>query len=63
MYDTYTKKGDMSNPSKYRGISVTPILLKIVEHILNNRQNPLLECTQVRLQNRFAEKNSSMVRG
>ena len=49
MYDTYTKKDDMSNPSNYRGISVTPILLKIVEHILNNRQNPLLECTQSRL--------------
>ena len=26
-----------ANPSNYRGISVTPVILKIIEHILSNR--------------------------
>ena len=40
------KKGDATNPSNYRGISVTPVILKIVEHIVSNRHNPHLESTQ-----------------
>ncbi|MEW8542502.1 MAG: hypothetical protein AB2693_03125, partial [Candidatus Thiodiazotropha sp.] len=31
------KKGDPSDPGNYRGITVTPVLLKVLEHILNNR--------------------------
>ena len=54
------KKGDSANPSNYRGISVTPILLKVVEHILNTRQKPLLEPTQSVLQKGFTENTSSM---
>ena len=54
------KKGDKTNPSNYRGISVTPILLKIMEHILNSRQKPVLELTQSKLQKGFTEKTSSV---
>ena len=54
------KKGDATNPSNYRGISVTPVILKIVEHILSNRHNPHLQSTQSRLQKGFTEKTSSM---
>ena len=35
------KQGDTANPSNYRGISVTPILLKVVEHILYTRQKTI----------------------
>ena len=28
------KKGDTGDPGNYRGITVTPVLLKILEHIL-----------------------------
>ena len=54
------KKGDTANPSNYRGISVTPILLKVVEHILNHRHNPALLNTQSKLQKGFTEKTPSM---
>ena len=54
------KKGDATNPSNYRGISVTPVILKIVEHILSNRHNPHLQSTQSRLQKGFTDKTSSI---
>ena len=54
------KKGDTSNPSNYRGISVTPILLKVLELVLNNRHNLTLKHSQSRLQKGFTEKTSSM---
>ena len=54
------KKGDATNPSNYRGISVTPVILKIVEHILSSRHNPSLQTTQSRLQKGFTENTSSM---
>lgn len=44
------QKSDMANQSDYRGISVTPILLKVAEHILNYRRNPALLKTQFKLQ-------------
>ena len=44
------KKGDVSDPGSYRGITVTPVLLKILEHILNNRHNQNLDRTQSKLQ-------------
>ena len=33
------KKGDPTNPGNYRGITVTPVLLKVLEHVLNRRHN------------------------
>ena len=47
------KKGDTSDPGNYRGITVTPVLLKILEHILNTRHNDIFSCTQSRLQRGF----------
>ena len=54
------KKGDITNPANYKGISVTPIYLKILGHILNNRHNQLLRYYQSKLQKGFTEKTSSM---
>ena len=47
---TIFKKGDKSDPSNYRGITVTPVIFKILEHILNERQNIILLETQSKLQ-------------
>ena len=54
------KKGGTTNPSNYKGISVTPILLKVLEHVLNNRHNQILKHSQSRFQKGFTEKTSSM---
>ena len=48
------KKGDPTDPGNYRGITVTPVLLKILEHVVNSRHNEILETTQSRLQKSFA---------
>ena len=40
------KKGDPTNPGNYRGITVTPVLLKVLEHILNTRHNKISKTTQ-----------------
>ena len=49
------KKGDSSDPGNDRGITVTPVLLKVLEHILNFRHNRILESTQSRLQKGFTK--------
>lgn len=54
------KKGDPSNPGNYRGITVTPVLLKILEHILNARHNRIYQDTQSRLQKGFTSGCSSL---
>ena len=54
------KKGDPSNPGNYRGITVTPVLLKVLEHVLNRRHNKILEETQSRLQKGFTQGCSSL---
>ena len=54
------KKGDPSNPGNYRGITVTPVLLKILEHILNARHSQILMNTQSRLQKGFTPGCSSL---
>ena len=55
------KKGDRSNPAHYRGITVTPVILKILEHILSERHNKILQTTQSKLQKGFTAGSSSMV--
>ena len=54
------KKGDTSDPGNYRGITVTPVLLKVLEHILNTRHNEIFLSTQSRLQRGFTEGCSSI---
>ena len=54
------KEGDPSNPGNYRGITVTPVLLKVLEHVLNRRHIKILEETQSRLQKGFTQGCSSM---
>ena len=54
------KKGDPSNPGNYRGITVTPVLLKILEHIINARHSLTLQNTQSRLQKGFTPGCSSL---
>ena len=55
------KKGDRSNPANYRSITVTPVILKILEHILSERHNKVLHKTQSNLQKGFNAGSSSMV--
>ena len=54
------KKGDTCDPGNYRGITVTPVLLKILEHVLNARHNEIFLSTQSRLQRGFTEGCSSI---
>ena len=39
------RKGDPSNPGNYRGITVTPVILKILEHVINARHNKIYQDT------------------
>ena len=52
------KKGDPSIPGNYRGITVTPVLLKLLEHVLNNRHKKILRPSQSLLQTGFTEGTS-----
>ena len=54
------KKGDSTDPGNYRGITVTPVLLKVFEHVLNCRHNKILGKTQSRLQKGFTSGCSSL---
>ena len=54
------KKGDPTDPGNYRGITVTPVLLKVLEHVVNSRHNEILETTQSRLQKGFTSGCSSL---
>ena len=54
------KKGDPTLPGNYRGITVTPVILKVLEHILNHRHNKILEPTQSWLQKGFTQGCSSL---
>ncbi|MEW8544220.1 MAG: reverse transcriptase family protein, partial [Candidatus Thiodiazotropha sp.] len=54
------KKGDDTDPGNYRGITVTPVLLKILEHVLNTRHNKILIESQSRLQRGFTQGSSSI---
>ncbi|MEW8547096.1 MAG: hypothetical protein AB2693_26575, partial [Candidatus Thiodiazotropha sp.] len=53
------KKGEKTNPANYRGITVTSIILKVVEHILNKRHNARLGESQSHLQKGFTAGSSS----
>ncbi|KAH3842228.1 hypothetical protein DPMN_115724 [Dreissena polymorpha] len=50
--------GSLQNPDYYREITVTSILLKVVEHILNARHRPVFMKTQSRLQSGFTRSTS-----
>ena len=54
------KKGEKTDPANYRGITVTSILLKVVEHIMNKRHNLILGESQSRLQKGFTAGSSSI---
>ena len=47
------KKGDSSDSANYRGITVTTVLLKVIEHVLNIRHNAILDAFQSRSQKGF----------
>lgn len=47
------KKGEVANPSNYRGITVTSVIQKDLEHIMNKRHNLILDKMQTRLQKGF----------
>jgi hypothetical protein len=53
------KKGPPDDPGNYRGISVTPIILKVLEHILRMRHEETFRDTQSNLQTGFTKGTSS----
>ena len=54
------KQGDRSDPANYRGITVTTVFLKVIEHVLNIRHNAILDASQSRLQKGFTSGRSSI---
>ena len=48
------KSRDKADPANYRGITVTTVVLKVIEHILNRLHNPILEKSQSVLQKGFS---------
>lgn len=44
------KQGNMQDPANYGGITVTPIIITVLEHVFDKRHNHILEPTQSRLQ-------------
>ena len=54
------KKGGVTDPGNYRDITVTPVLLKILERILNNRHSEILDKTQSKLQRGLTQGCSSL---
>jgi hypothetical protein len=53
------KKGATNIPTNYRGITVTSIILKVLEIIHGNQVNPKLQLTQSKLQGGFTTGSSS----
>ena len=53
------KKGSPEDPGNYRGISVTPIILKVLEHIFRTRHDKILQASQSSLQTGFTKGTSS----
>ena len=54
------EKGEKTDPANYRGITMTSVLLKITEHILNKRHTNILEKSQSQLQKGFTPGSSSI---
>ena len=54
------KKGEPTEPGSYRGITVTPVILKVQEHFLNNRHSKILEPSQSRFERGFTSGCSSL---
>ena len=54
------KKGDLSGPCNYRGISLTPIAAKIFNKLILNRLVPALDHLLRRNQNGFRRKRSTI---
>ena len=55
------KTGKPDNPSNYRGISITPVILKVLEQILSSRHEQIFIETQSKLQYGFTERKSSLM--
>ena len=53
------KKGVRSDPANYREITVTTVLLKVIEHVLNKRHNAIMDLSQSRLQKGFTSGRPS----
>ncbi len=53
------KDRDAKQPNNYRGITVTPILGKVIEKLIQRRIEPILSTTQNRLQKGFTKGCSS----
>ena len=56
----FKKKGSNLNAKTYRGITVTPILSKVLESVLRERIKPLILKNQNKLQRGFTEASSPM---
>ena len=56
----FPKKGDLSDPKNYRGITLTPIAAKIYNSLLLNRIQPVLDNILRDNQNGFRKKRSTV---
>ena len=54
------EKGDKTDPANNRGITVTTVVLEVIEHILNRRHNAILDKSQSSLQKGFTPGRSSI---
>lgn len=53
-------KGNQKLPTNYRGITVTPILLTLIEHTINKRQQPIVERTPSKRRSDFTQGTFSL---
>ena len=54
------KKVDKTDTANYRGITVTAVVLRVIEHVLNRRQNAILDKSQSDRQKGFTAGHSSI---
>ena len=56
----FKKKGDKHEVKNYRGITVLPVLLKILEYVVREKMRPVIDPQQSVLQRGFTKNTSPM---
>jgi len=61
LFPVYKNKGDQRDAKFYRGITITPVLSKIIEKIIKNRENNKILEKQNPLQRGFTQETSPLL--